>query len=148
MLRLVLFTVVMFLVPVSSYGNGLSVQSFTKDSAKQQATQTIGGEYARQNAPAAGQNTASAYKDKLLATSQEYRGYNGRTLEQSFYRCKFESYRSAPPGDMNRGIFEKMRIRMYIMDTCMNSEGFFRTQRSYGLDFDYLTSADFIVPSK
>ena len=129
---------------------GLSVQSFdgaAKGARGPAPSATLGGDYQKQRQAAAGATSGSSYQDKPLATSQEYRGYNGRNLEQSFYRCKFESFRTAPPGDQNRGILEKMRIRMYIMDTCMNSEGFFRQKNSFGLDFNYLTSADFIVPA-
>jgi hypothetical protein len=125
----------------------LSVQSFEntqKPSKSPAAPATLGGDYQKKQRAAA---QRPAYQDQALAAPQEYRGYNGRNLEQSFYRCKFESFRTAPPGDQNRGVLEKMRIRMYIMDTCMNSEGFFRQKNSFGLDFNYVTSADFIIPT-
>ena len=145
-MKILAFFVVSCFFSSLAWGQGLSVQSFntpTQGTQGTAASATLGGEYQKQRQAA----SASFYQDKPLAKSQEYRGYNGRNLEQSFYRCKFESFRTAPPGDQNRGILEKMRIRMYIMDTCMNSEGFFRQKKSFGLDFDYLTSADFIVPT-
>lgn len=145
----ILFIVFSALSAVANAG-GLAVQSF-EDNGKapknQTSVPTLGGEYQKQQSAAEAAAQRPAYKDQALAATQEYRGYNGRNLEQSFYRCKFESFRSAPPGDLGRGVLEKMRIRMYIMDTCMNSEGFFRQKQSFGLDFDYLTSADFIIPT-
>jgi len=149
-MKILAFFVISCFFSSLALAQGLSVQSF--DSAAKGArgpapSATLGGDYQKQRQAAAGSTSGSSYQDKPLATSQEYRGYNGRNLEQSFYRCKFESFRTAPPGDQNRGILEKMRIRMYIMDTCMNSEGFFRQKNSFGLDFNYLTSADFIVPT-
>jgi hypothetical protein len=148
-MKILAFFVVSCFFSSLAWAQGLSVQSFdgtAKGAAQGQVSSaTLGGDYQKQRQ--AGATSAPPYQDKPLATSQEYRGYNGRNLEQSFYRCKFESFRTAPPGDQNRGILEKMRIRMYIMDTCMNSEGFFRQKNSFGLDFNYLTSADFIVPT-
>ncbi len=73
----------------------------------------------------------------------EYRGYNGRTLKQAFLSCKYEAIRAATPGDPSRGILEKMRIRMYVMDTCMNREGFFRTKTMPFLDSSMISSGDF-----
>jgi hypothetical protein len=141
-MKILAFFVVSWFFSSLALAQGLSVQSFDGAGKGSQASSaTLGGDYQKQQQAAA----APSYQDKPLARAQEYRGYNGRNLEQSFYRCKFESFRTAPPGDQNRGILEKMRIRMYIMDTCMNSEGFFRQQKSFGLDFNYLTSADFIV---
>ncbi|MFZ4403661.1 MAG: hypothetical protein ACOYOK_06110 [Pseudobdellovibrionaceae bacterium] len=76
-------------------------------------------------------------------SAEEYRGYNGRTLEQAYYRCKYEAFRAAPPGERSKAFFEKMRIRMYVMDSCMNSEGFFRTRSTFGgFDKDLITFAD------
>ena len=147
-MKILAFFVVSWFFSSLALAQGLSVQSFDGTAKGSQASSaTLGGDYQKQRQAAAGSTSGSSYQDKPLATSQEYRGYNGRNLEQSFYRCKFESFRTAPPGDQNRGILEKMRIRMYIMDTCMNSEGFFRQKNSFGLDFNYLPSADFIVPT-
>jgi hypothetical protein len=84
------------------------------------------------------------FDDSLVQGAEEYRGYNGRTLEQAYLRCKYEANRGAPAGDRGKGILEKMRIRMYIMDTCMNSEGFFRHKSRFGLDLSMITSADII----
>jgi hypothetical protein len=143
-MKILAFFVISCFFSSLAWAQGLSVQSFDGTAKGSQASSaTLGGDYQKQQQATA----APSYQDTPLATSQEYRGYNGRNLEQSFYRCKFESFRTAPPGDQNRGILEKMRIRMYIMDTCMNSEGFFRQKNSFGLDFNYLTSADFIVPT-
>jgi hypothetical protein len=140
-MKILAFFVVSCCFSSLALAQGLSVQSFDgAGKASQASAATLGGDYHKQQAAA-----APSYQDTPLARAQEYRGYNGRNLEQSFYRCKFESFRTAPPGDQNRGILEKMRIRMYVMDSCMNSEGFFRQKKSFGLDFDYLTSADFIV---
>ncbi len=149
-MKILAFFVISCFFSSLALAQGLSVQSFdgaAKGVRGPAPSATLGGDYQKQRQAAAGATSGSSYQDKPLATSQEYRGYNGRNLEQSFYRCKFESFRTAPPGDQNRGILEKMRIRMYIMDTCMNSEGFFRQKNSFGLDFNYLTSADFIVPT-
>jgi hypothetical protein len=143
-MKILNFFIMLCVLSSVAWGQGLTVQSFDghgKAPQRPTPTTTLGGEYHKQK------STAAPYQDQPLASAQEYRGYNGRTLEQSFYRCKFESFRTAPPGDQNRGILEKMRIRMYIMDTCMNSEGFFRQQKSFGLDFNVLTSADFIIPA-
>lgn len=140
-MKILAFFVVSCFFSSLAWAQGLSVQSFNAPAQGAAASPTLGGEYQKQRQAV----SSPVYQDKPLAKTQEYRGYNGRNLEQSFYRCKFESFRTAPPGDQNRGILEKMRIRMYIMDTCMNSEGFFRQQKSFGLDLDYLTSADFIV---
>ena len=146
-MKILAFFVVSCFFSSLALAQGLFVQSFdSKGKSRQGSSATLGGDYQKQR-QATAERSSPAYQDKPLATSQEYRGYNGRNLEQSFYRCKFESFRTAPPGDQNRGVLEKMRIRMYIMDTCMNSEGFFRQKKSFGLDFDYLTSADFIVPT-
>jgi hypothetical protein len=60
---------------------------------------------------------------------EEYRGYNGRTLIQAYYACRADTFRAATPGDSSKGILEKIRIRMYVMDTCMNREGFFRNNK-------------------
>jgi hypothetical protein len=72
----------------------------------------------------------------------EYRGYNGRTLEQAYYKCKYDAWRTAPPGERSKGLFEKVRMRAFSMEGCMSSEGFFRQTRSARFDTEFLTGTD------
>jgi hypothetical protein len=86
------------------------------------------------------------YKDKPTqggpSEEEEYRGYNGKTLVQAYLGCKYEAYRAATPGDRGKGVMEKMRIRIYVMDACMNREGFFRNRALPMMDLSLVTSAD------
>jgi hypothetical protein len=82
------------------------------------------------------------FKDKPAQGAAEYRGYNGRTLEQAYYKCKYDAWRTAPPGDRGKGMFEKVRMRAFSMEGCMNSEGFFRNAPSSRFDTEFLTSID------
>ena len=112
---------------------------------------SIGGGLARRNAAvpaqqirpdADGISPITAFKDKPAQGAAEYRGYNGRTLEQAYYKCKYDAWRTAPPGDRGKGMFEKIRMRAFSMESCMNSEGFFRNGPSPRFDTEFLTSTD------
>jgi hypothetical protein len=88
------------------------------------------------------------HTDKPLQSQEEeaeYRGYNGRNLIQAYLSCKYETFRAAPPGDRSKGVWEKMRIRMYVMDVCMNREGFFRKGRMMPMDLQMITGADIML---
>ena len=133
------------------HAQNLSVQSFDNNTGSTQIMPVLGGGVARQQqaVPPAYTNQQAAaygYQDaprQGAPAEEDYRGYNGRTLEQAFYRCKYESFRAAPPGERSKGLTERFRIRMSVMDVCMNSEGFFRTKNSFGgLDTNLMTVRD------
>jgi hypothetical protein len=133
------------------HAQNLRVQSYNNNASSTQVMPVLGGGAARQQQaipayPPNQQAAAAGYQDKPhqgTAEEEEYRGYNGRTIEQAFYRCKYESFRAAPPGAKATGLTERFRIRMSVMDVCMNSEGFFRTKNSFGgLDTNLMTVRD------
>ncbi len=142
----------MFFAFQEGYAQNLSVQSFDNNRGTTQIMPVLGGGAARQQQaappayPLEQQMALSAYQDNPrqgAPAEEEYRGYNGRTLEQAFYRCKYESFRAAPPGAQSTGLTERFRIRISVMDVCMNSEGFFRTKNSFGgLDTNLMTVRD------
>ncbi len=107
---------------------------------------TIGGGLAKEaNQPTQAPDFGRLVNSKpKIAPTQEYRGFNGRTAEQAFFSCKYDSYRAAAPGAKNMKLMEKMRVRMYVLDSCMNKEGFFRKQGSLRIpSLSSLTAADF-----
>ena len=134
------------------FAGELSVQSYDNNggATTTQVMPVLGGRPAQQPVYPQNQQSSSAvaygYQDKPrqgASAVEEYRGYNGRTLEQAFYRCKYESFRAAPPGEQSKGLTERFRIRMSVMDVCMNSEGFFRNKTSFGgLDTNLMTIRD------
>jgi hypothetical protein len=113
---------------------------------------SIGGGLGRQSDPGNARQVPSRldesaapgiFRDRPAQGAAEYRGYNGRTLEQAYYKCKYDAWRTAPPGDRGRGMFEKVRMRAFSMESCMNSEGFFRNGPSPRFDTEFMTSTDF-----
>jgi hypothetical protein len=140
-----------FAASQGGYAQNLGVQSFDNNTSTTQIMPVLGGGVARQQQaipPASTNQQAAAYgyqdaPRQGAPLEEDYRGYNGRTLEQAFYRCKYESFRAAPPGEKSKGLTERFRIRMSVMDVCMNSEGFFRTKTSFGgLDTNLMTVRD------
>jgi hypothetical protein len=111
----------------NSIGGGLSRQG-TRNAAQQPQSRPV--------------TPAPSFNDKPAQGAAEYRGYNGRTLEQAYYKCKYDAWRTAPPGDRGKGMFEKIRMRAFSMESCMNSEGFFRNGPSPRFDTEFLTSTD------
>ena len=137
----------------SVFAGELNVQSYNDNSGTVQTqVMPVLGRRSTQQQPVYPQNQVATtaptygYQDAPRQgdlSAEEYRGYNGRTIEQAFYRCKYESFRAAPPGEKSKGLTERFRIRMSVMDVCMNSEGFFRTKNSFGgLDTNLMTVRD------
>jgi hypothetical protein len=147
---IILFSMLMAASPAVFAGE-LNVQAYDNngDTTTTHVMPVLGGRATQQPTypqPQSGTATAYGYQDKPrqgASAVEEYRGYNGRTLEQAFYRCKYESFRAAPPGEQAKGLTERFRIRMSVMDVCMNSEGFFRNKTSFGgLDTNLMTVRD------
>lgn len=74
--------------------------------------------------------------------SNEYRGYNNRTMENAFFACRYEAIRAMPPGETGRDPIRKVYIRQSVMDACMNREGFFRKSRAPLLDLSMMSFND------
>lgn len=74
--------------------------------------------------------------------ASEYRGFNGRTLEQAWYKCQYDAWRTAPPGNPQIAFGAKVRMRQYAMDSCMVSEGFFRHKPAPMFDRTFISGTD------
>lgn len=126
-------------------GMGAGQQQAAPQQQDPDAIVSVGGNIIKQsNQASSGGNISLAPPKASRKAAPEYRGYNGRTVKQAYFGCKYESYRAAAPGARSQKIMEKMRIRMYVMDACMNKEGFFRKQNQRKIfDVSHLTAADF-----